>query len=62
MRHCFICGAPISECMGFVHAGDFLLLLLGQPVQVREFCGLCDYRMGVEEVTRERGNTDVGSN
>jgi len=37
------CGKPITACMGFVHAGDFLQALAGNLpwVKVRERCGRC---------------------
>lgn len=48
-RRCQFCDAPISGCNGFVNAGDFLKLLNGEPVHVREFCGRCDVRLFMQE-------------
>jgi hypothetical protein len=51
-RYCFKCGALIEECMGFVHAGDFLLATAGllKPTNVRERCGKCVLRESKEEI------------
>jgi hypothetical protein len=35
------CKTPIAECMGFVLARDFLALLRGEHIAVREICGKC---------------------
>lgn len=40
-RRCTGCGAKIQDCNGFVNAEDFLKLLMGQRVPVRELCGRC---------------------
>lgn len=52
MRKCQFCGRSISECMGFVNAGDLMKLWAGEimPEQVREFCGICDIDMGLKEM------------
>lgn len=53
MRKCQFCGRPISECSGFVNAGDFLKVLNGEITHiedVREFCGWCDVKMSLEEM------------
>jgi len=46
-RRCFMCGAKIFECMGFVLARDILLVwqaMLAKrplPIKVRELCWRC---------------------
>lgn len=43
IRYCFVCGAEIHECMGYVVAGDILLVVEGliDFKDVRERCALC---------------------
>jgi hypothetical protein len=45
-RCCMRCGKTIEQCMGFVHAGDWLLAMRGVIPWwlVRERCGLCAER------------------
>lgn len=50
MRACFICGEPISDCMGFVLARDFLRLLAGEHIMPREHCGRCAIRYTTEQI------------
>lgn len=45
-RKCCSCGKSISECSGFVLAGDFIKLLQSHPTTIpvvvpRELCGRC---------------------
>ena len=43
-RSCFICGAHIDLCMGYVNAGDFVRAASGQLAVgeiPRELCGIC---------------------
>lgn len=47
-RRCFMCGAKIFECMGFVLARDILPILQATvaelpipSIKVRELCGFC---------------------
>jgi len=40
-RRCVECGVIIRDCNGFCNASDFLRLLLGEAVRVRELCGRC---------------------
>lgn len=48
-RHCQYCNCVIKNCNGFVHAGDFLLLLLGKLDRMpRETCGRCDLKRDPE--------------
>lgn len=51
-RHCQFCGARITDCNGFVNAGEFARLLNGEKIVPREFCGRCDVRMMLEEDRR----------
>ncbi|OGZ04632.1 MAG: hypothetical protein A2648_00855 [Candidatus Lloydbacteria bacterium RIFCSPHIGHO2_01_FULL_41_20] len=43
MRHCWVCGAKIELCNGFVSAGDFVLASEGKLPwsKVRETCKVC---------------------
>lgn len=43
-RTCEDCGIEISDCNGFCNAKDFLELLQGKTVVVRELCGKCELR------------------
>ncbi len=42
-RTCFLCNTPLTLCMGFVLAGDFLKALKGEIpwTDIREICGKC---------------------
>ena len=41
--HCFECGEPLAECMGFTHAGDFVEACEGKREwsHVRQRCWRC---------------------
>lgn len=42
-RKCWRCKKPITACMGFVNAGDFIEAAMGKRSfrQVKELCGKC---------------------
>ena len=47
-RSCFLCGAHIDLCMGYVRAGDFVLAASGQLAVgelPRELCGRCVFKI-----------------
>ena len=48
-RKCVLCIQSISECMGFVVAGDFIKATAKQIpwIEVREVCGRCVLKEGV---------------
>lgn len=48
-RVCDDCKDPIAECMGFVNAGDWLALVIGKRVLVRELCGKCVLRRDLQK-------------
>lgn len=50
-RYCFECGEEIFECMGSVHAGDFMRAMDDPSlrIQIRELCPLCS----TEKVLRD---------
>ncbi|MEK7180411.1 MAG: hypothetical protein AAB706_02960, partial [Patescibacteria group bacterium] len=43
MRKCYLCPREITNCFGFVKAGDFLEYIDGKRKadQIRELCGHC---------------------
>jgi len=53
-RKCFICQAPISACMGYVCAGDFLKAVEGTmpPNEIKETCGKCVNRKDALELLK----------
>lgn len=61
-RYCFVCRAPIRECMGSVVAGDFVLAVLGKLPwkEVRERCALC-YEIARREAERLEHKNDAKS-
>ena len=58
-RSCYKCREPISACMGYVKAGDFLEFLIGKRdgKNIRETCGKCVLKYDkdlLEEFRKER--------
>jgi len=48
-RECYKCHTPISACMGFVHAGDWVKWTEDKTTVVRELCGRCILVKDTEE-------------
>ena len=42
---CHLCSEPTPECMGFLHAGDFVRYLQGENMRPRKKCGKCTERL-----------------
>jgi hypothetical protein len=58
-RSCYKCGDPISACMGYVKAGDFLEFMVRKRDKndIREICGKCVLKYDkelLEEFRKER--------
>lgn len=50
---CHLCSEPTPECMGFVHAGDFVRYLSEEKIRPRMKCGRCVLLLNSAEIIRD---------